>query len=428
MKTPLVKTILALSAFLLAGCGVSNLTGGNGSETTNGMVAYANGKPAAQASVRVVDRSDWLKKVRDFAPVVIDSATADDSGRFFLKTPPVKDFILQIDAAGEGILADPAQGDYFATGRFGTIALAPYASVRGSVPVVNGMLATVFLGGTHTAFPTRTDGSFTINNVPSGSLPIVVRRGTIGNAVLSLVKDPFCKPGDTVRADSIVVDDKSIPIDDFEDGDNRTMLGAVAGAGWWEAYSDSFNGGTSRLVAPVNGAPQIFATALFREGAPHNGCLDVRYEAGTQGALDPHSYPYVYVGFPLVTSGFCSLSSFDTLSFFAKGDGAVQLELIQQAQGVMVRAVVDVTLGADWTRYSITPADLRVVTDWFPAITPGLPDTLARRGLPGYTAKPTRWDEMRSAVNAIHFVCHGGTQCLLDDIRLHGVRLVDFVK
>jgi hypothetical protein len=69
-----------------------------------------------------------------------------------------------------------------------------------------------------------------------------------------------------------------------------------------------------------------------------------------------------------------------------------------------------------------------VITDWFPSLASGLQDTLAHLGLPRYTAPPTQWSQMCVAINAIHFVCSGGTDCWLDDVRIHGIRLNDLVR
>ncbi len=418
--------ILAL-ALLCAQCSPARIAGGNGSETTNGSVVYSNGPPASHAVVRLIDNSTWLKNALGNYPTVIDSTAADDSGRFTLAIPSGRDFVLQADAAGQGVAEESDRFVTLASGTWGTVVLAPYAAIHGTVDGSSGTPAAVFLARTNCAAPVSANGSFAFPNVPQGDFSLIVKQIAAGAPVVSFTRTAFCGAGDTARIDSLSTDDRSVLIDDFEDRDNQTALGALVGGGWWEAYSDSFNLGTSRLISPVNGALQNFAPAIVADAAPRNNCLHVQYALGTQGPLDPHPYPYVYVGFPVGT-GLYDFSGLDTLSFFAKGSGSVMVELIQQVPGVMIRAVAQTALTAAWTQVKFTPADLSVITDWFPSPASGLQDTLAHLGLPRYTAPPTQWSQMCVAINAIHFVCAGGTDCWLDDMRIHGIRLNDLVR
>lgn len=421
-------TFLIFSLALLCDqCSPARIAGGNGSETTNGSVVYSDGKPAAHAMVRLIDNSSWLKNVLDSHPTVIDSALANDSGLFTLAIPSNRDFVMQADATGQGTAAGSDQFAQLGSGKWGAIVLSPCAAFHGTVEAASGIQGVVYLAQTGCVASIESNGAFAFRNIPPGIFRVLVRQNLSGAPVFSFNSTTTCAPGDTSVTDSLSADDKSVLIDDFEDRDNRTALGALVGGGWWEAYSDSFNRGTSRLISPVNGALQNFAPAIVADAAPRNNCLHVQYALGAQGPLDPHPYPYVYVGFPVGT-GLYDFSGLDTLSFFAKGNGSVMVELIQQVQGVMIRAVAQTALTAAWTHVRFAPADLSVVTDWFPSLASGLQDTLAHLGLPRYTAPPTQWSQMCVAINAIHFVCSGGTECWLDDIRIHGVALTTFVK
>ena len=96
------------------------------------------------------------------------------------------------------------------------------------------------------------------------------------------------------------------------------------------------------------------------------------------------------------------MSKLDSITFYAKGSGALKLSLErwEKAASDNLKAwTADIPLSTSWTPITVTPADF---------LSPES-DTLS-----------TGWESVKSTVTRLHFFGIGGSELSLDDIKIYG--------
>jgi hypothetical protein len=153
------------------GINIAGNSGGGGTETTNGMVLSAAGKPAPGAIVRLIDLEDWKEKKQKMSTVVLDSVVTDSNGAFAFLRDTITKCNLQIDSGEESVLL---QNYSFvkSVDTPKTIRLQRSVSVQGSVANISEKPTSIELYGTSYASPINTDYSFYLPSVAPGTYPV----------------------------------------------------------------------------------------------------------------------------------------------------------------------------------------------------------------------------------------------------------------
>lgn len=118
-----------------------------------------------------------------------------------------------------------------------------------------------------------------------------------------------------VNEDGIV----TVLLEDFEDGNNYSLINAITGKSRWYVYTDVIDGGNSRIVPAVDTtfALGISANAAFSGNSFH---------ATTYfGPADPRPFSSIACNVESKSKNSVDLSSMQSLSFFLKGRGQIRV-------------------------------------------------------------------------------------------------------
>lgn len=153
--------------FLLLCCSETETAGGPGSETTNGIVAYVDGAPAAFASValRRIDQKASLAALEN--SVIQPDFFADSNGRFVLDTVSSdNEFRMTVVSGGSAFSRTFSAKEL---SKLDTVELTATGSVSGVVDLPKGSeYAWVGVYGMDMLVKTDAEGKFALPTVPSG--------------------------------------------------------------------------------------------------------------------------------------------------------------------------------------------------------------------------------------------------------------------
>ena len=153
--------------FLLLCCSETETAGGPGSETTNGIVAYVDGAPAAFAGValRRVDQKASLAALEN--SVIQPDFFADSNGRFILDSVSSdKKFRMTVVSGGSAFSRTFSAEEL---SNLDTVELMATGSVSGAVDLPKGSeYAWVGVYGMDMLVKTDAEGKFALPTVPSG--------------------------------------------------------------------------------------------------------------------------------------------------------------------------------------------------------------------------------------------------------------------
>jgi len=153
--------------FLLLCCSETETAGGPGSETTNGIVAYVDGAPAAFASValRRIDQKASLAALEN--SVIQPDFFADSNGRFVLDTVSSdNEFRMTVVSGGSAFSRTFSAKEL---SKLDTVELTATGSVSGVVDLPKGSEYAWFgVYGMDMLVKTDAEGKFALPTVPSG--------------------------------------------------------------------------------------------------------------------------------------------------------------------------------------------------------------------------------------------------------------------
>ncbi len=314
----------ALSAFLFPGCsGDGNSLAGATSETTNGIVAMAEGKPAAGAKIRIVSPDFWENE-----NAVIDSVVADTNGVFNLDSVVLADNYIQIDHAdGAVILRDgvPEKGD--------TIALPIPGKYSGVIQENAFAVENLAIVGTAYRANVNEFGAFDFGTVAPGVYSVLVKVGRGDTAHYALNTALSIGPEDQVIDASVNTDPSIVPLDRFDASFGLTTLGYLVDDIVWYYYSDSVSRRYDRRTDSW-----VSADLVHGEWAGSSYISVERVPGKTFGGklraesvLDSTArYPYAGVGVLFAADGEVvpmDLSKMSHLSMVVSGKGLVEVRL-----------------------------------------------------------------------------------------------------
>lgn len=202
--------------------------------------------------------------------------------------------------------------------------------------------------------------------------------------------------GDTLDLGTLSPSNSEILIDNFEDGDTRTLIGRYFQGGWW--YSDAAAAqisDISKSIVSANNSKVMHVTATVT-----NPDYPVRYAllgfsigAGESGCKEKAG------------PCFFNFNKLNSITFKAKGSGSARIQLgskLVQASGDFNFPYVDIILENTWKEYTIPMSKFTVASN----------SPLAQQGV--------TTSQMLNGIYALSFLMMGSTDLWLDDIRLLG--------
>jgi hypothetical protein len=240
----------ALFASLLS-CGVTQTTGGGGTETVNTYaVLLSNGTPASGAVVRILDSKGWLDSVRAGASAIVESTITDKDGRFALKTRDRDSNVnIQVDHSAQGLFLPNVNLGTFDSDN---LRLQPYASYFGTLDSSATPLAHVLLSGS--AYRASVvNRSFIFNAIAPAAFAVLGFDGTSSTRKVATSGAVTLAPGVPSVDTGLNASFERLLVDNFEIGVGPCFLGRIAPCvyGWyavsdagkldWDAYGSIWN-------------------------------------------------------------------------------------------------------------------------------------------------------------------------------------------
>lgn len=330
-------SILVLwSLILLLSCSSQkDVAGGNATETTNGFrlsLIDREGNPASSA--RAVLRPANHVQGDDSSCCQTGFASAKGVIRF--DSVPVGQWRVEILDASGALFYEFISTAQDSFSDLGTDTLESYAKITGKIPTPFASNSRIeMLGTDRICFP-DSYGNFAFDSIPAGVH--VVQNSMAQDTLRGYVR---IVAGKTNSMGTLVPESSQyLLLDDFEDGNSQHRFAPISGQGWW--YQSSSLGVT---IIPSDDTPvPLDTTDPIHHGAIH---FSVKVDSG--------SYPWANCGVQLgLQSQGYDLSSVDSLVFWAKGMGELQVALLLQANADSISDMhANVTLTPVWNRFSV---------------------------------------------------------------------------
>lgn len=408
----IASLLIAAVLSQFGGCTRNGPVAGITSETTNGdmemSLTLSSGAPAARVRVLVVEDGDWIGKVSESLPLILDTLYTDDRGGLALHMPIAHRRNLQIDNGEEGLFVRQVNamldtGGHPSRRKF---SLAAYGGLSGHVHSDSGPVKELRLAGTALIATLDADSGYAFPRVPAGTFAIVAMADRGGSLQPFATHSIGIAAGVQQTGQDVGVLSSRIPVDDFEQGWKQTALGRILGEGLWYTATDIEEKGNSSVKVD-----------LFNDSQAHAGS-SVRAEFILGNRL---SNPWSVMGFGIGASGTGDAHDFSGLtaiSFWAKGQGTVDIRFMSR---ILTRETKDtaqyfhpVKLPSAWTWITVPVDSLRL-----PAA--------AQEDLHAFP-----WKTVAKEIMAVDFTVEppsgkaGDTTVLwLDDIHFEGVSLKD---
>lgn len=356
---------------------IANGTGSNAGEAELAQtftVTNSKGKPLARGTARI-----WT--MNESSIDIEWSDTLDNNGKFTLSSK----------FSGQHLL-ETRSGDTLSVMRwidFGknpsqTLAARNSVSLKGTITNAGAAVEGATISILDKTAKTDATGAFAINGLPEGVHYAFVE-GSFGKFSYQM-QTGLGKNGTTNNID--IADNIFTVIEDFENwGERQTMIGKSFGEGWWFICTDSLQGGGSHST-------DLFSNDLLitGEGAKNGSSMHAVFDLDE--SYDGH---YGVTGFSIggdffehETAAFYDLRGTRAISFDAKGDGSIYLQVTKRgADGQKeFHKTYAVTLGEKWEHFTFTAED---------------------------------FDTELVAVNSINFMVEQDAEIYLDNVRLDGI-------
>lgn len=317
MKCPIL--IILLVSLLLIACSKPNDTeakGGVWDETENGVaviVIDAQGKPVPNARVRIIPTTTWGQSILKGSTPVADSANTDAEGKALVRTnswPSQLEVESDVGMIRETISAPDSSRRV--TPKAKAILTGTILSTTNTRP------EWVHIAGSSYQAKVQSDGSFQFDALPPSDYLLVSTDGS----EIRVITSTTMKEGAAQSLNNLTVENTdSVLIEDFEDEISANRFHEFTGAGWWYLSVDSLS-----VITPATIAE---ATVSNAESFQQSRSLHIQF---TLNSAVPGKF--ALCGFDLGESRLTNpnasdydLSQVDSISFWAKGSGFIQLQI-----------------------------------------------------------------------------------------------------
>ncbi|HEX2959819.1 MAG TPA: hypothetical protein VHO70_23490 [Chitinispirillaceae bacterium] len=200
--------------------------------------------------------------------------------------------------------------------------------------------------------------------------------------------------------------------DDFDDFDGCNNLSKILGGGGWFAFTDNSDGGSSTII-PTS-SPGLIAAIDTSSEAYQGGSLHCIFSIDMT-----FTNPYALIGCDISSSkaansskSWFDFSKMTAITFMAKGSDTIYLQLTCKpiiAPYVYTVYEIPVVLSTQWQKHTILPSDIP-------------------NALQSTETQAVSWKNGCTAVSNINFITNKQTDLWLDDIKIEGIGLADFLK
>jgi len=384
-----------LCFLLLMACGDKASQAGKGGiwdETENGVAVHVrdeSGKPVARAKVTWVHMGDWMQARLQGAAPHLDSAWTDQNGD------------LRIDSVSGSLVLSVLHDSLVASALVSMgepsaeCVLAKPSRVLGRLQGERALPDSLYLAGTRHASVVGDDGFFQFDTVAPGAYGLV---GFDEQGVRLVSRADVSEETASARGSYTWNAGDSILLDDFEDEVPANRFHALSGKGWWYTYSDP-----GSWIEPAK-----VADAYVQGDSAWQGGRSLRLKMQVQGAPNEK---YALCGFDLENTALLDstspavlhdLTALDSVSFWARGQGAIVLQLVSAAS-VRTSVTAEVVLTDAWTRYAVSVQAF----------------------------DQTVWNDLAGRITAVNFLAQESAELWLDQVYFYGLvetDLFDFTK
>jgi len=227
----------------------------------------------------------------------------------------------------------------------GVDTLQSYSKLTGKIPTPFLANTRIEVLGTDLICYPDSYGNFSFDSIPAGVH--VVQNSTINDTLRGYAQ---VGGGATSSTGTLMPESPNyLLLDDFEDGNSQHRFAPISGQGWW--YKSSSLGVT---ITPSTATPvPLDTTDPIHHSAIH---FSVQIDSG--------SYPWANCGVQIgIKNQGYDLSSVDTLVFWAKGAGNIDVALSLQANADSISSLnASFTLMTSWNRVAIPLDTIRAAT------------------------------------------------------------------
>jgi len=250
---------------LLIQCGMNVAgNGGGATETTNGRILCAAGKPASGAMVRLIDVEQWNQKTREHKSVVLDSCTTDENGGFSFSRDAIMEVNLQVNYADESILLR----DYQFVNETTNVELKKSASIKGTFLKNTNKPVMLNLFGTSYEAVVDDDNSFSFAGIPPADYHVSLN---IDNSNFYLVDSITLSEGQNIT-DYTMINDIVLQIDDFSSNNFYdsclTKIGQKNGGFWFILNKELLGNSIAQEYAINEVTPQNDYYLFYKTSIP----------------------------------------------------------------------------------------------------------------------------------------------------------------
>ncbi len=387
---------------------------GGATETTNGIVFSSTGQPLANAKIKLIANVDWLERIQANQTVILDSAITDKNGAFHLQYPDTTYGNLQIVHPEQGLFKRAFQHAANPSSIDDTVDIFKATPISKIIGTANPSLPfhTIQLEGTSITLPFNRMTQESSTLVPSGVFNLSKITPTDNGWYFSFIGRQAFTPGTNIQLNSIVDRTPAVLLDDFTDM-TKTTVNRINNTNIdeWYTYTDSD-------FHPSSEPSSITMSRNHQEDAYTYRCLFAK--AILRSGVVNIQEPFVGIGCFLGNdSAWHDLSKLTALSFMAKGQGRISVQLESKLLDTLTGQENNhykkiITLTDQWTHIQI-PIDSLNIPDRSPAALANI-----------------SWAQIADKISRIEFVMTGWDNILnqpiqfwLDDIYLHGIGYED---
>ena len=372
------RLLLLLPVILFISCTTEPVAGGPGSETTNGIIAQvfdSEGNPATNASMALRKVSYSPETPILFDKVISPDILADSVGKIALDSVPDGFYRITIEQDGEMLSREITFKDSL---NLGKLYLKKSGSFTGSVALPSeSKYAWVGIYGLDLLVKTDSLGNFTLPELPAAddSLSLYIR-----NEVYQ----------DTLREKHIFIKSNL----DLKES-NETLLQDFEGTSYDDWY---FSRDTVNAIIK---SPLIFNDGIIYDSTRQSKVFHGSYEMKL-------TWAWVVFGMA-IKNGPLNFNQLDSISFRAKGNGFIRVQLENWDKESEVA-------GTNLKTYS--PYKMLTLDKWSYIVVK--PENFCE--VIDENTNCDNWEATKRYVKQIHLFVNSGTDVYIDDIKLYGVQ------
>jgi hypothetical protein len=396
MKFHLRLWLIVAFVLLCGSCTKTPDLSGGSSDHENVLEAYVVNQtnlPVHSSTVRLVNNSHWARLQEDKYSLVDSSYTTDKYGTVYLDSTECLKSNFDMDVNGQMVNLRCSDIE-----DFGSVRLERYGVLYG-VTIPN---QTIAIYGSLVHTQSDDHGVWTLR-VPPGERGVVVYSDDYWRAIRYVT----IEASDSVEF-VIPKNVSRMMIENFEDGENVTLLHFWNGGGnWWTAF-DSI-GTEEDHIEPDAAALDLMSAREYVDSLDsyvlHVGLYP------NESAQIPKAMLGFNLGQPASTKDtslvYKDFSAVDSIHLDMLGSGTIYVQLICQAEGEDYRAVFEYPVDLNekkWTSYSLAVDD-------FKKLEGSLLDN------------KSSWNEVKTRCKSIGFYAKDSTDLWVDNIEFDGARL-----